>query len=122
MRAIPPPERGIGAFAGDEIRDNRRVFMHTGPICHSEDEFDKYILSGLMKGIPPAMKRVLARRLRTDHRVVFTHGSLAPRNIIARDGKIVALLGWYLEYWEYVKLLQQNKNLARMGLADEIFA
>ncbi|EPE33670.1 Protein kinase-like (PK-like) [Glarea lozoyensis ATCC 20868] len=44
------------------------------------------------------------------HNIVLTHGDIAPRNIIVRDGKIVAILDWelsgfYPEYWEYVKAL-----------------
>jgi tRNA A-37 threonylcarbamoyl transferase component Bud32 len=44
------------------------------------------------------------------HKIVLTHGDIAPRNIIVRDGKIVAVLDWelcgfYPEYWEYVKAL-----------------
>jgi tRNA A-37 threonylcarbamoyl transferase component Bud32 len=44
------------------------------------------------------------------HKSVFTHGDIAPRNIIVRDGKVVAILDWelsgfYPEYWEYVKAL-----------------
>ena len=39
--------------------------------------------------------------------IVFTHGDIAARNIMVRDGRIVALLdwenaGWYPEYWDYV--------------------
>lgn len=42
------------------------------------------------------------------HEIVLTHSDLAPRNIIVRDGKVVAILDWelagyYPEYWEYVK-------------------
>ena len=42
--------------------------------------------------------------------IVLTHGDLAPRNILVRDGKVVALLDWeyagyYPSYWEYAKTL-----------------
>lgn len=42
------------------------------------------------------------------HRIVFTHNDLAPRNILVRDAKVVAIVDWelsgfYPEYWEYVK-------------------
>ncbi|KAH6630799.1 kinase-like domain-containing protein [Chaetomium sp. MPI-SDFR-AT-0129] len=43
----------------------------------------------------------------TDYPVVFSHADLAARNILVRDGHVVALLdwecaGWYPAYWEYV--------------------
>ncbi|KAI0528038.1 kinase-like domain-containing protein [Xylaria bambusicola] len=48
--------------------------------------------------------------------IVFTHGDIAARNIIVRDGKIVALLdwefsGWYPEYGEYVFALRGLDNI-----------
>jgi aminoglycoside phosphotransferase (APT) family kinase protein len=38
----------------------------------------------------------------------FTHADLAPRNIIVRHGRVVAIIdwafsGWYPEYWEFTK-------------------
>lgn len=40
--------------------------------------------------------------------IVFTHGDLVPRNILVRDGRVVAIVDWemagyYPAYWEYVK-------------------
>ncbi|KAI1162987.1 kinase-like domain-containing protein [Nemania serpens] len=48
--------------------------------------------------------------------IVFTHGDIAARNIIVRDGNIVALLdcefaGWYPEYWDYVFTLRGLDNI-----------
>lgn len=39
--------------------------------------------------------------------MVFSHADLAARNILVRDGHVVAVLGWggagwYPAYWEYV--------------------
>lgn len=49
-------------------------------------------------------------RLRADHAIVFTHGDIAPRNIIVEGDTIVALLdweqaGWCPEHWEWVKAM-----------------
>ncbi|KIJ64527.1 hypothetical protein HYDPIDRAFT_90443, partial [Hydnomerulius pinastri MD-312] len=44
-----------------------------------------------------------------DHRIVFTHGDIDPRNILVDDQDIVVALidwemsGWMPEYWEYLK-------------------
>lgn len=48
------------------------------------------------------------RALSTDHKIVLTHGDLAPRNILVHEGEVVAILDWemsgyYPEYWEYHK-------------------
>ena len=42
------------------------------------------------------------------HKIVLTHNDLSPRNILVRDGKVVAIVDWelsgfYPDYWEYVK-------------------
>lgn len=48
--------------------------------------------------------------------IVFTHGDIAGRNIIVREGCIVAILdwefaGWYPEYWDYVSALSGLDNI-----------
>ncbi|KAK3322757.1 kinase-like domain-containing protein [Apodospora peruviana] len=44
----------------------------------------------------------------TGRRIVLTHGDFVPRNILVRDGRVVAIVDWemagfYPEYWEYAK-------------------
>ncbi|KAG9255085.1 kinase-like domain-containing protein [Emericellopsis atlantica] len=58
----------------------------------------------------------ITTQLGTEYPIVFTHGDLASRNILVRDGHIVALLdwefaGWYPEYWEYVFALRGMDKL-----------
>ena len=48
--------------------------------------------------------------MRNDHRIVFTHGDLAPRNILVKGGEVVALIdweesGWFPEHWEFIKAM-----------------
>ncbi|KAF9518791.1 hypothetical protein BS47DRAFT_1375256 [Hydnum rufescens UP504] len=50
----------------------------------------------------------LERTAVREYTTTFTHGDIAPRNIIVRGNKIVAILdwesaGWYPEYWEYTR-------------------
>ncbi|KAM0230514.1 hypothetical protein ACHAPO_009279 [Fusarium lateritium] len=58
----------------------------------------------------------ITTQLGADYPIVFTHGDIAARNILVRDGHIVALLdwefaGWYPEYWEYVFALRGMDRL-----------
>lgn len=108
MRAVPAPAAYIGACGGNQIRDRRSITTHMAPPCTSEAEFNNFLLSSLFDKIPQPIYKAFARRLRTGHRIVLTHGDLAPRNIMVKDGRITALVdweeaGWYPEYWEYVK-------------------
>ncbi|KAI1333114.1 kinase-like domain-containing protein [Xylariaceae sp. FL0255] len=57
--------------------------------------------------------------------IIFTHGDIAARNILVRDGKIVALLdwefaGWYPEYWEYVFAFRGLDNVDWETLGLEV--
>ncbi|KAJ2906786.1 hypothetical protein MKZ38_010777 [Zalerion maritima] len=131
MRAAPPPPIGpsprstnaassptrrgkpkISSCGGGAVRDAHHYFDYDGGPFTTEGDFNTFLLSTLLDDTPPAIARALASRLRTDHRVVFTHGDLTQSNIIVREGRIVALLdweyaGWYPEYWEYVKFLNR---------------
>lgn len=58
----------------------------------------------------------ITSQLGADYPIVFTHGDIAARNIIIRDGRVVALLDWefagfYPEYWEYVLTLRGLDNI-----------
>ncbi|CAL8580020.1 hypothetical protein XPA_005753 [Xanthoria parietina] len=49
-------------------------------------------------------------RAMPEHGIVFTHNDWAPRNILVRDGHVVAILDWefsgfYPDYWKFVKAL-----------------
>lgn len=130
MRTIKPPEEHIGSCGGGQVRDSRDYFPYTAPACRDEQEFNNYLLSGLVRHTPSALRTTFSRRLRTDHRTVFTHADLAPRNIIVRDGKIVGLVdwedaGWYPEYWEYVKFFHRVGSGGLwdwLQYADDIFS
>lgn len=49
----------------------------------------------------------ITTQLGAEYPIVLTHADIAARNIMIRDGRIVAIIdwesaGWYPEYWEYV--------------------
>jgi aminoglycoside phosphotransferase (APT) family kinase protein len=128
MRAVPVPDTYIGDCAGNRIRDLRERLPYTAPTCRDERGFNDYLLSGLPKKTPPAIRHAFAASLRTDHRIVLTHADLAPRNIMVEDGKITGIVdweeaGWYPEYWEYVKFFQRSTGVDGdwRDYADDIF-
>ncbi|KIH91134.1 hypothetical protein SPBR_01954 [Sporothrix brasiliensis 5110] len=121
MRAIPPPDPSfIGACDGKEIRDGRLYSTYMSPVCADEDAFNAYLVSSIAPATPDAVREAFVRRLQSQprHRIVLTHGDLAPRNIMVRDGRVVALIdweeaGWYPEYWEYVKFFQRSTAMEK---------
>ncbi|KAF1730833.1 hypothetical protein CRV24_008903 [Beauveria bassiana] len=67
----------------------------------------------------------ITMQLSNDCPIVFTHGDIAARNIMVRNGHIVALLdwefaGWYPEYWEYVFSLRGLDNIEWETLGEHV--
>jgi aminoglycoside phosphotransferase (APT) family kinase protein len=99
--------RYIGAVNNDKAIDSRRYDLEGGPF-ETEAQFNEFLLSDAYPQVPKCFLKMAERSLLTNHAIVFTHGDLAPRNILVREGKVVAVLdwenaGWYPEYWEFVK-------------------
>lgn len=102
----------IASCGGSPVRDAHHYFDYDGGPFATEADFNEFLLSTLIDNTPSAIVNALRGRLRENHRIVFTHGDLSQRNILVRNGKIVALVdweyaGWYPEYWEYVKFLSR---------------
>ncbi|ATY58577.1 kinase-like domain [Cordyceps militaris] len=112
MRAMEPPPNYIGCCGGTGIRETTVHSRDEGPVCKDETEFNNYLVSSLFKQIPTVLRTSFRNHLRTDHRIVFSHGDLTPRNIMMQDGKISGVVdwedaGWYPEYWELIKFIER---------------
>lgn len=108
MRALQAPAGLVGACSGGQFRDTRLCHSHYFPSLDNEDEFNRYLISSLSHVTPRPVRDAFARQQRNNHRIVFTHGDLSPRNIIVLNDTIVGIVdweeaGWFPEYWEYVK-------------------
>ncbi|CAG8285396.1 unnamed protein product [Penicillium nalgiovense] len=62
------------------------------------------------------------------HAIVFTHGDLNPRNILAENGKITGIVDWenagfFPEYWEYTKMHYTIRHVIRWlaDVVDQVF-
>lgn len=124
MRSLPPPENYIGGCNSDRIIDARGMDTFIRPACRTEDEFNMFLTAE--EGMPEPIKQAWRNGI-GKHCIVYSHCDIAPRNIMVRDGRIVALIdwegaGWYPEYWDYVKLMHfMDKCPGWKALVDEIF-
>ena len=91
--------------------DNPTAF---GPY-HTVAQFHEGIMHALLQRDQSSWTSMVSRFIKTipQYDICLTHGDLAPRNILVRDGKIVAILDWescgfYPAYWEYVKAIIYN--------------
>lgn len=78
-----------------------------GPFS-SEEEFNKAICMPHRLSLPPS---TLCHDI--THPIAFTHGDLAPYNIMVKDGKIAAIIdwetaGWFPASWEYIQTHHSN--------------
>ena len=99
----------IGRINRQETRNfyDRIHFHFMGPF-ESEKEFDSWCLERVKS---PIAKKIWARLLpgmrgTGEQKFVLTHGDLAARNIMVKDGKITGLVDWeysgfFPEYMEY---------------------
>ena len=88
------------------MRPNAVQFLRGGPFP-DEQSFNEWIISliGRRLKTPAVLKDVLLRQFKSGHRIVLSHGDLAPRNIIVKDGRLAGVVdwgnaGWLPEYME----------------------
>ena len=128
MRKLVSSDGAVGSCNGGIVRDCRVYFPYTGAPCADESQFNDFLIKDVYEAAPSQLRKALAQRLRTDHRIVFTHGDLTQHNILVdKDGHITGLVdweyaGWYPEYWEYVKFFQRHSDhMDWKEFATEIF-
>ncbi|RAL16156.1 aminoglycoside phosphotransferase family protein [Aspergillus homomorphus CBS 101889] len=108
LRRIPRPATEYqicnsqgGGFLDWRIPDSQRGELR----FESEADFNRYLTE-------PSGEKVRADAAKSHnirHDIVFTHGDLNPRNILAEGGRITGIVdwenaGWFPEYWEYSKM------------------
>jgi aminoglycoside phosphotransferase (APT) family kinase protein len=129
MRALKPPNPGrVEAADGSGLFDIRLTSSPFDPFpsvkeFHARLGHEFVLRSQDHRHMWSQFAAVAQRRYRT----TFSHGDLAPRNIIIKDGRIAAIVdwesaGWYPEYWEYARWADSNFRSTQMwhGLRDEI--
>lgn len=126
MRSIPWRTNVVGSCLGGAARDCRQYNDYHGGPYRDEETFNSAFYFDLVDTVPGPIRTALSRQLRSDHRIVFSHGDLAQHNIIVKDGQIKALLdweyaGWYPEYWDYIKFFERPCVGDWKNRAEEIF-
>lgn len=81
----------IGSIGGGLFRECRRMGKYTGGPFQDEAGFNDYVTK-LIGPTPTDINRALHSQIRTDHRIVFSHGDLSQHNIIIKDMKIAGVI------------------------------
>ncbi|EIM82678.1 kinase-like protein [Stereum hirsutum FP-91666 SS1] len=114
MRSLEPPRPGrVESIDGSRMRDvgissNKAI----GPF-DSIHAFHDHLGFGQARAVEsrrndwPLLDKIIHRAHQGGYRTVFTHGDIAPRNVLVKSGKIVALIdwenaGWCPEWWEAI--------------------
>ncbi|KAJ8469301.1 hypothetical protein ONZ51_g9077 [Trametes cubensis] len=109
LRSIKSPHgSSICALNGEALIDSR--ITTCGPVGPFVDEtaFNDRLLQTSAPFKSKSDLAELRSRMRATHAIVFTHGDIAPRNIMVEGDTVVALLdwqqaGWHAEHWEFIK-------------------
>ncbi|KIY51696.1 kinase-like protein [Fistulina hepatica ATCC 64428] len=112
LRQLPPPPhvaRGtVGSLHGQAMRDSRISCAYCFGPYSSESEFNDRLIEAADPFMDRGLSEPVREQMRNDHRIVFTHGDLTPRNILIRGDTVMAIVdweesGWLPEHWELVK-------------------
>lgn len=109
-----PPGAPLGSPLGRRVcKDVRRDERVSTSHIHTEAQFNDFLLHSPSSRVAAGHKSWLRSMLRTDHRILFTHADLHPRNVMVVDKpdggvELSGLIDWeasgyYPEYWEHVK-------------------
>ncbi|CDO73059.1 hypothetical protein BN946_scf185007.g113 [Trametes cinnabarina] len=114
LRKLRPPRcvpsGAVCSLYNKALRDGRITSGRPlGPFAN-EAAFNDCVVEVAEPFMDPSLLPRIRERMRDDHRIVFTHGDLAPRNILVQGYRVVAIIdweesGWYPEHWELVKAL-----------------
>ncbi|KAL1867497.1 hypothetical protein Daus18300_006341 [Diaporthe australafricana] len=107
LRALEAPPNLVGGCGNTAFRHLRRYDHAESQPFKDEAALNDWLLSEVHGPTPTSILEALQSRMRTDHRIVLTHGDLSQHNILVQDGKITGLIdwefaGWLPEHWEYV--------------------
>lgn len=114
-----PPGALIGPLDGGPAGDARAWGMEYDGPFKTESEFNDWLISLIH---PESMKfhstfyyETIRNCLKSNHQLRFSHGDLGFHNILVQDGRITGVIdwefaGWYPEYWEYVKMIQFERD------------
>lgn len=108
LRELEPPKSGtVSSALGKPVHDCRIGSRPFGPMSH--DDLHSLVRGNLViESCATAFGDEAARVHTGSYKTRFTHADLAPRNIMVRKGRVVAIIdwafsGWYPEYWEFTK-------------------
>jgi aminoglycoside phosphotransferase len=116
LRNIEKPEGQPFGSSSGRCRDLRTQNRYAESPVHDEAAFNEFLLTAAPRSqIWSSYRTRIVSMLRTDHRIVFTHGDFHPRNILVVDSPgggicLSGIIDWetsgfYPEYWEHLKAL-----------------
>lgn len=111
LRALPSPYgRRVCSASGGPLWDGRITCTGLVGPFENEASFNEFLIEQGKSLVFPDRLAVIQSQMRDDHGIHLTHGDLAPRNILVKDGKINGIVdwgdaGWYPQHWEMVKAM-----------------
>jgi aminoglycoside phosphotransferase (APT) family kinase protein len=130
VRALPlPPGPALGSGVPRRCKDRRRGPHICSEEIQTEEAFNNFLTSDDNgRQFCPMWMEMIRCRLRSDHKMVMTHGDLRAANIMVEQKtadsiRITGLVDWgssgvYPEYWEFVKACNGLRALSKTDWFD----
>lgn len=111
LRTIPSPYgKRVCSASGGPLWDGRITCTGLVGPFENEANFNEFLIDQGSSVVFPDKLEIIQSKMRDDHNIYFTHGDLAPRNIMIKDGQLSGIIdwgdaGWYPQHWEMVKAM-----------------
>lgn len=124
LRDIPiPPKTLLGSGDPPRCIDLRQFARICATEIANENSFNEFLTTTAENNVNDIFLKIVKSQLRTDHRMVMTHGDIQPQNIMVKQVRsdsveLTGPLDWglsgvYPEYWEYVKAMTRLRPTSR---------
>ncbi|RDX46144.1 kinase-like protein [Lentinus brumalis] len=128
-RRHPPSQPHFGSWPDGPFRNSYFASAPPETAFESVDAFHAYFLDRLR---PLSREKatydqlVIARSQSQESEPVLTHGDLAPRNILVKNGCIVGVVdwetfGWYPGFWEYMGIGNEGSSDRVYQAIEDVF-
>ncbi|EIM81361.1 kinase-like protein [Stereum hirsutum FP-91666 SS1] len=110
LRTLSSPHGGAVCGLNNSVcKDGRVRSLPFGPFP-DESAFNDHLIRAAEPFMDETQLPGIRAQMVDSHRIVFTHGDLAPRNIMVKGDVVTGIIdwehsGWYPEHWEYIKAL-----------------
>jgi aminoglycoside phosphotransferase (APT) family kinase protein len=127
LRMLPSPTQSVCRFGGGPCKSHRvRADETFGPFDSIRDLHD-YLYTSVPKKHQDRLHVLAEASHSRPHKICFTHGDIAPSNILISGNRLTGLIdwecaGWFPEYWDFTTAVYRRQRYPEwFNLFKDIF-